>query len=75
MIGGPRYDKTLPPYAPKLKPADEGWRYVKYDRLPNYTPYEMDELRGKVVEELDRLKQSPDLLKSLIRFTKLLLQL
>jgi transposase len=67
--------KPFPPYAPDLNPADGIWRYVKFGRLPNYTPYEMDELRGKVVEELDRLKESPELLKSLVRFTKLPLQL
>lgn len=67
--------EPLPPYAPELNPADGIWRYVKYGRLPNYTPYEMDELRSKVVEELDRLKESPDLLKSLVRFTKLPLEL
>lgn len=63
--------EPLPPYAPELNPADGIWRYVKYNRLANYTPYEMDEFRGKVTEELDRLKDSPDLLKSFVRFTKL----
>jgi transposase len=67
--------EPFPPYAPELNPADGIWRYVKYGRLPNYAPYEMDELRGKVVEELDRLAGSPDLLTSLIKFTKLPLEI
>jgi hypothetical protein len=49
--------------------------HCRLSGLPNYTPYEMDELRSNVVEELDRLKESPDLLKSLVRFTKLSLEL
>jgi transposase len=63
--------ELFPPYAPELNPADGIWRHIKYGRLPNYTPYEMDELRGKVTEELGRLKELPDLLKSFVRFTKL----
>jgi transposase len=67
--------EPFPPYAPELNPADGIWRYIKYGRLANYTPYEMDELRGKVVEELDRLRDSPDLLKSFVRFAKLPIEL
>ena len=67
--------ELLPPYAPELNPADGIWRYIKYGRLPNYTPYTMDELRSKVTEELDRLKALPDLLKSFVRFTKLPIEL
>lgn len=67
--------EPFPPYAPELNPADGIWRYVKYGRLANYTPYEMDQLRGKVTEELDRLKECPELLKSFVRFAKLPLEL
>lgn len=67
--------ELFPPYAPELNPADGIWRYIKYARLPNYTPYEMDELRGKVRGELDRLEGSPDLLKSFVRFAKLPIEL
>jgi transposase len=67
--------EQFPPYAPERNPADGIWRYIKFGRLANYTPYEMDELRGKVVEEIDRLKESPDLLKSFVRFAKLPIEL
>ncbi len=67
--------EPFPPYAPELNPADGIWRYIKYGRLPNYTPYDMGELRGKVTEELDRLKESPALLKSFVRFARLPIQL
>jgi transposase len=63
--------EPLPPYAPELNPADGIWRYVKYGRLPNYTPPALDVLRTKIVEELERLRDRPDLLKSFVLFTKL----
>jgi hypothetical protein len=63
---------TLPtPYAPKSNPADGIWRYVKYGKLPNYTPPALGALRTKIVEELERLRDRPEILKSFIRFTKL----
>src|SRR5262245_1505296 len=67
--------ELLPAYAPELNPADGIWRYVKYGRLANYTPYTMDELRSKVTDELNRLKRIPRLLKSFVHFTKLPLRL
>jgi transposase len=67
--------ELFPAYAPELNPADGIWRYVKYGRLANYTPYAMDELRSKVTDELNRLKRIPGLLKSFVRFTKLPLRL
>ncbi len=63
--------EPLPPYAPELNPADGIWRYVKYGRLPNYTPPALDVLRTKIVEELERLRGRPEILKSFVRFTKL----
>lgn len=30
--------EPFPPYAPELNPVDNVWPYVKYNRLPNYTP-------------------------------------
>jgi transposase len=50
--------EPLPPYAPELNAADGIWRYVKYSRLPNYTPPDLDVLRPKVIEELERLRGS-----------------
>jgi hypothetical protein len=67
--------EPVPPYAPELNPADGIWQFIKCGRLPNYAPYQLDELRGKTTDELDRLKDSPELLKSVIRFTKLPLEL
>lgn len=63
--------EPLPPYAPKLNPADGIWRYVKYHRLANYAPAELSALREAVTMELESLKGRPDLLRSFVRFTKL----
>jgi transposase len=67
--------EPFPPYAPELNPADGIWRYIKYGRLANYTPYEMDELLGTVKSELNRLKKCPGLLKSFVCFAKLPIEL
>jgi hypothetical protein len=38
--------ELLPPYAPELNAADGIWCYIKYNRLPNYTPPDLDTLQG-----------------------------
>jgi transposase len=63
--------EAFPPYAPKLNPADGVWGYIKYGRLPNYTPPDLDVLRTTVTAELDRLRREEHLLRSFIRHTKL----
>lgn len=63
--------ESFPPYAPKLNPADGIWGYIKFGRLPNYTPADLDVLRTTVTSELDRLQQKEELLRSFIRHTKL----
>jgi transposase len=63
--------ESFPPYTPKLNPTDGIWGYIKYGRLSNYTPPDLDTLRTAVTAELDRLRQEEELLRSLIRHTKL----
>jgi transposase len=67
--------EAFPPYAPKLNPADGIWGYIKYGRLPNYTPPDLGVLRATIRQELDRLRQEERLLRSFIRHTKLPLDL
>jgi hypothetical protein len=67
--------EPFPPHAPKLNPADGIWGYIKYGRLPNYTPPDLDMLRATVTGELDRLRQEERLLRSFIRHSKLPLDL
>ena len=35
--------EPFPPYASKLNPADGIWGYVKYGRLPNYAPPDLED--------------------------------
>ncbi len=63
--------ELFPPYAPELNPADGIWRYVKTNRLPNFAPPTLAELRQTVTVELDRLRKRPDLLRGFVRFSKL----
>jgi transposase len=63
--------EAFPPYTPKLNPADGIWGYIKYGRLPNYSPPDLDMLRTTVTAELNRLQQKEELLRSFIRHTKL----
>jgi transposase len=63
--------EPFPPYTPKLNPADGIWGHIKYGRLPNYTPPDLDVLRATITDELNRLRQEEGLLRSFIRHTKL----
>jgi len=63
--------ETFPPNARELNPADGVWGHIKYGRLPNYTPFDLSELRRTVTAELKRLQRQPHLLRAFIRRTKL----
>jgi putative transposase len=63
--------EPFPPYAPDLNPVDSVWAYIKYGRLPNYTPIDLVELREKITAELEHLRTQPDLLHAFIRRTGL----
>jgi len=63
--------ESFPPNAPELNPVDSVWSHVKYGRLPNYTPFDLSELRGTVTAELKRLQGQPHLLRAFIRRTGL----
>jgi transposase len=58
--------ESFPPYAPELNPVDRAWFYIKYDRLPNYTPATVTELRCSIESELNQLQRQPALLRSFI---------
>jgi len=59
--------ERFPPYAPELNPVDRAWFYLKYDRLPNYAPLTLAQLRSTVEDELKQLQRQPKLLRSFIR--------
>jgi len=63
--------EEFPPYAPELNPVDYVWSYVKYSRLANYVPLNLDVLRDKITAEFHRLQNRPDLLRSFFDHTGL----
>ena len=63
--------EPFPAYAPKLNPVDRAWFYIKYDRIPNFTPSTLPQLRKAVDKELRRLSVHPELLRSFVKYSKL----
>ncbi len=63
--------EPFPRYAPDLNPVDKIWFYVKFDRLPNYAPPDLTDLRLHIKREFRRLQKRSALLESLFRLTKL----
>jgi transposase len=63
--------EPFPPGAPELNPVDNVWSYVKYNRLPNYTPPNLSELRERITMEFRRLRKRPDLLRAFFNHTGL----
>lgn len=61
----------FPPHAPELNPVDNIWGYIKYNRLANFCPNDLVELRKHVRAELFRIQKRPDLLASMFRHTGL----
>lgn len=55
----------LPAYAPDLNPVEAVWSWLKYGRLANFVPDDINELDDWVVEYLIPLKCDPDLLRAI----------
>jgi transposase len=63
--------EPFPPLASQLNPVDKVWWYVKYDRLPNFAPVDLTELRDRVTMEFSNLQKRPGILEFLFRRTPL----
>jgi transposase len=63
--------ELFPRYAPDLNPVDKIWFYVKFDRLPNFAPARLSDLRHRIQAEFYRLQRHPHVLTSLFHLTKL----
>ena len=57
--------ERLPAYAPDLNPVEFVWSHLKHARLPNFVPASLAHLDQTVRGELDRVRQTPGLLKAL----------
>ena len=63
--------ERLPAYAPDLNPVEQVWSHLKYGRLPNFVPASLAHLDQTLRTHLHAVGQTPDLLKSLWRASKL----
>jgi transposase len=63
--------EQFPPYSPELNPVDKAWLYLKYNRLPNYAPLTVEELRTRLTDELNILKTKRHVLASCVRQSEL----
>lgn len=61
----------VPPYAPELNPTEQLWTYLKYGRLANFAPDEVEDISREVRRELRRLRRRPTLLNSFFRHSVL----
>ena len=57
--------ERLPPYCPILNPAEQVWTWLKYGKLANFAPQDVDKVHEWTLEYLIELKHNHQLLKAL----------
>jgi transposase len=68
----PRLDiEWLPPYAPELNPVELLWNCLKYQRLVNFTPPNLETLDDAIIDNLAAIKFDQDRLKTFYAGTPL----
>jgi len=67
--------ERLPAYAPELNPDELVWAWTKYGRLGNLAAANTDWLRDYIINELQYVKNHPQLMASFIEKTALPLRL
>lgn len=63
--------ELLPPYAPELNPVEAAWSWLKYGRLCNFLPRNIEHLHREVIRELRYLHTHPALLSGFFRASQL----
>jgi transposase len=63
--------RRFPPYAPELNPDEGIWDVLKNDKLANYCPRDLEELKGTVETQLRLLKRSPHRVQQAMRQSEL----
>lgn len=72
----PRFTiEELPPYAPELNPNEYGWSYLKYGKLANFCPRDLDELEREVCVAAVDARTQQELLRSFVKAAKLPIRL
>jgi transposase len=69
---GGRLDiEPLPPHSPELMPVEQLWKWLKYDRLCNFTPRDAHHLNATLLRELDAIRENQALLESFFHLSDL----
>jgi transposase len=56
--------EDLPPYAPDLNPVEQVWSFLKWNRLSNFAPHNVDELELAAFRELHAIRYDQNRLQS-----------
>ncbi len=54
----------LPPYFPKLNPTEYLWTYIKWDKMKNYCPMDLPQLRRKLYGCVRSIRGDPRTVRS-----------
>ena len=65
------HTEFLPPYAPQLNPVELLWSYLKYGKMANFAPADVDHLHSRVLEHLLFAQNNPRLLGSFWQWSQL----
>jgi transposase len=63
--------EPLPPYAPELNPVEPAWSWLKYGRLCNFSPKNVQQLHSHVLKELRHLGTNQTLLRGFFKASQL----
>lgn len=68
------YTRRFPAYAPELNPDEQIWNVLKYQRLANWCPDTVEEMKHTVSREMNRLGRHPEIVMGAMMNSKLPLQ-
>ena len=63
--------ERLPPFAPMLNPVEWLWSWLKWERLSNFAPHDVNELDGRVVAALKSKLDDQEFLRNLFHASEL----
>ncbi|MGP6238994.1 transposase [Cuniculiplasma sp. SKW4] len=59
--------RRIPAYSHDLNPDEYVWNAMKYPELPNFCPYNVNDLKSKITLTMNNLKSDPEKLIRIIR--------
>jgi hypothetical protein len=63
--------ERLPAFAPMLDPVEPLWSWLQWERLSNFAPHDVLELDGRVVAELESIRDDQEFLRNLFHASEL----